>query len=159
MKALFLHGLESKPGGTKAKVLSSAGYEVFNPLLPRESFDESIRIAQEVIDNEQPDIVVGSSRGGAVGMCISTRGAPLVLIAPAWTMFLNPTQIAEWNIRVDAQKTIILHSDNDTIVLPIDSTNLMNEHGIKRIKVGVDHRMGDPEALEALLDVTKYLTK
>ena len=159
MKALFLHGLGSKPGGTKARALATAGYEVLNPLLPREDFGESIRIAQEVIDTAQPDIVIGSSRGGAVGMCVSTRGAPLILIAPAWTRFLDSTQTAEWNIRVDSQKTIILHSDNDEIVLPTDSDILMQENNIKRIRVGKCHRMSDPDALEALLDVVGWLTK
>ena len=159
MKALFLHGLESKPGGTKADALKAAGYTVLNPALPRESFDESIRIAQNMIDKEEPDVVIGSSRGAAVGMCVSTRGASLILIAPAWTRFLDSTQIAEWNIRVDSQKTIILHSDNDEIVLPTDSDILTQENNIERIRVGKCHRMSDPDALEALLDVAKYLTK
>jgi len=159
VKALFLHGLESKPGGSKATSLKNAGYTVFNPALPRESFDESIRIAQDIVDKEKPDIVIGSSRGGAVGMCISTRGAPLVLIAPGWQNYLSTTQIAEWNIRVDSKKTMILHSDNDVIVLPEDSDILVQENDLKRIRVGSCHRMSDPEALEALLDVTNWLTK
>ena len=44
MKILFLHGLESKPGGTKAKVLAEAGHEIFNPALPKDSFEESMEI-------------------------------------------------------------------------------------------------------------------
>lgn len=159
MKVLFLHGLESKPGGTKPKFLKLAGHEVLNPQLPKEDFLESIRITQEVIDRESPDIVIGSSRGGAVGMCVSTRGAPLILIAPAWRRFTTPLQMDEWDIRVDAKNTMILHSDNDSIVLPKDSEALVERNNIQRICIGKDHRMSDPEALEAILDVAKFLTK
>lgn len=159
MKALFLHGLESKPGGTKARHLQAKGFKVLNPALPRESFQDSIRIAQDIIDAENPDIVIGSSRGGAVGMCVSTRGAPLVLIAPAYRRFMDNEQLAEWTIRVAPQQTIVLHSDHDDVVLPEDSNELCTKHGLKRINVGEGHRMSDREALEALIDVTKWLTK
>ena len=159
MKVLFLHGLESKPGGTKARHLQSEGYTVLNPALPRESFEESIKIAQEVIYAENPDLVIGSSRGGAVAMCVNTVDAPLVLIAPAWQRFMSVKQLGEFKIRHDNQKTIILHSDNDDIVLPQDSAQLESLYGIKRINVGLNHRMSDGEALEALVDVTRWLTK
>jgi len=157
MKILFLHGLESKPGGSKAKHLASAGFTVLNPALPRESFEESITIAQKVIDDEKPDLVVGSSRGGAVGMCVSTRGAGLVLIAPAWKRFVDDFRMNEFKIRVDCQNTIILHSDKDDIVLPKDSEHLSEVYGVKKVCVGQSHRMSDTEALEALLDVTRWL--
>lgn len=159
MKVLFLHGLESKPGGTKARHLQNEGYTVLNPALPRESFEASIKIAQELIDAEKPDLVVGSSRGGAVGMCVNTLGAPLVLIAPAWSRFMNNQHMNEWHIRCEPQKTIILHSENDSIVLPHQTDELCRAHGIKRINVGLGHRMNDGEALEALVDVTRWLTK
>ena len=158
MKVLFLHGLESKPGGRKPSFLKKSGYEVINPSLPRNDFEISVKIAQDVIDTEQPDLVVGSSRGGAVAMCVSTRGAPLILIAPAWQRFLSVQQLGEFKIRHDSQKTIILHSDNDDVVAPADSEQLENLYGIKKICVGENHRMSDDDALEALLDTAKWLT-
>lgn len=159
MKVLFLHGMESKPGGTKAKSLEKAGFDVLNPALPRSDFAESIRIAQDVIDDQQPDLVVGSSRGGAVAMCVSTRGAPLILVAPAWQRFMSVQQLGEFKIRHDSQRTIILHSDNDDVVLPQDSNQLESMYGIKKIAVGLNHRMSDEEALEALLDTSKWLLR
>ena len=158
MKVLFLHGLESKPGGTKPSFLKKAGYTVLNPALPRNDFEISVKVAQDTIDTEQPDLVVGSSRGGAVAMCVSTRGAPLILIAPAWQRFLSVQQLGEFKIRHDNQKTIILHSDNDDVVSPADSEQLENLYGIKKICVGENHRMSDDDALEALLDTAKWLT-
>jgi len=158
LKILFLHGMESKPGGVKANCLKKAGYEVLNPALPRECFATSIKIAQDIIDIEKPDLVVGSSRGGAVAMCVSTRGAGLILIAPAWQRFVNVQQLGEFKVRVEPKNTMILHSDNDDIVPPFDSDHLASLFGIKKIVVGENHRMSDSDALEALLDTARWLT-
>ncbi len=159
LKVLFLHGLESKPGGTKATFLKKEGYDVLNPALPRNDFEISVKVAQDAIDTENPDLVVGSSRGGAVAMSVSTRGAPLILIAPAWQRYMSVRQLGEFKVRLDSQKTIILHSDNDDVVLPEDSNQLESMYGIKKISVGENHRMSDDEALEALLDSAKWLLK
>ena len=157
MKVLFLHGLESKPGGTKARFLKENGCEVLNPGLPRESFEESVQIAQDVIDKESPDVVIGSSRGGAVAMSVNTCGAAVVLIAPAWRRFMNENQCKAWDIRCEQQKTIVLHSKNDSIVPYTDSEYLNEEWGVKVMDVGDNHRMSDEDALAALLDVVQWL--
>ena len=84
MKVLFLHGWTSVPGGVKPTCLKSHGHEVFNPALPDDDFDAAVRIAQAEFDRNQPDVVVGSSRGGAVAMNIDSGDTPLVLRCPAW---------------------------------------------------------------------------
>ena len=73
MKVLFLHGLNSKPGGAKAQALKAAGFDVLNPALPNEPFNISVKIAQDVVNCDRPDVIVGSSRGGAVAMAIDGR--------------------------------------------------------------------------------------
>jgi len=139
MKILFLHGLESKPGGSKAQYLEGLGHVVFNPLLPKHDFEESVYIAQEYIDNEMPDVIVGSSRGGAVAMAADTKGTRLVLIAPAWRKFDVAPQVP--------QNTTILHCTSDSLVHFEDSEEL----GIGNlIPCGESHRMSDVDALEAL---------
>ena len=143
-KILFLHGLESLPGGTKPQHLESAGFEVLNPSLPKSSFPESVAIAQEEIDLESPDIIVGSSRGGAVAMAINPRGAKLVLIAPAWSHFdVDPSRIP--------RGTTVLHCPKDDIVDFEDSQELESTYGINLVSCGVDHRMNDSDALANLL--------
>src|ERR1700734_319806 len=84
MKILFLHGWQSVPGGVKPTSLTQNGHEVINPKLPDEDFAEAVKIAQEEFDRHQPDVVVGSSRGGAVAMNINSGNARLVLLCPAW---------------------------------------------------------------------------
>jgi hypothetical protein len=143
-KVLFLHGLESTPGGVKAKHLERAGHIVFNPALPKYSFEESVAIAQGVIDREMPDVIVGSSRGGAVAMCLNPGDAKTVLVAPAWSHY---RQTASTEV---AKDTMILHSEKDTTVLLADSEHLVNTYRATLIKVGACHRMNDIDALEAL---------
>jgi len=139
MKILFLHGLESKPGGSKVQYLEGLGHDVLNPYLPREDFEESVRIGQEYVDQESPEIVVGSSRGGAVAMSLDVKGARVILIAPAWKRFdVQPGM---------SQDTTILHCTTDKIVHYEDSEHLGQEN---LIPCGEDHRMSDVDALEAL---------
>ena len=72
MKILFLHGWTSTPGGVKPSYLKTHGHTVLNPALPDGDFEAAVRIAQAEFDQGKPDVVVGSSRGGAVAMNINT---------------------------------------------------------------------------------------
>jgi len=80
MKILFLHGWNSIPGCVKPTYLKDHGHEVINPALPHEHFAEAVKIAQAEFDKQRPQIVVGSSRGGAVAMNIDCGEAKLVLL-------------------------------------------------------------------------------
>ena len=80
MTILFLHGWQSTPGGVKPTYLKDHGHTVFNPKLPDDDFDEAVRIAQHEFGRHHPDVVVGSSRGGAVAMNIEVGKTPLILL-------------------------------------------------------------------------------
>ena len=84
MKILFLHGWQSVPGGVKPTYLAQHGHSVFNPALPDEDFEAAVRSAQAEYDRHQPQVVVGSSRDGAVAMNLDSGDTPLVLLCPAW---------------------------------------------------------------------------
>src|ERR1700692_2219608 len=87
MRILFLHGWQSVPGGLNPTFLAQHGHEVINPKLPDEDFAEAVRISQAEFDKHQPDVVVGSSRGGAVAMNLKSGDTPLVLLCPAWKKY------------------------------------------------------------------------
>ena len=143
MKILFLHGWNSVPGGVKPTFLARHGHEVVNPALPHEDFAGAVRIAQAEFDRHQPDVVVGSSRGGAVAMNIDTGGVKLVLLCPAWKKY--------GTARTAKPGTVILHSRADDVVPFSDSEELARSGGAKLIEVGSDHRLADPEPLAAML--------
>jgi hypothetical protein len=143
MKVLFLHGWNSLVGGVKPTFLKDHGHEVINPVLPHEDFAEAVRIAQVEFDQHRPQVVVGSSRGGAVAMNISSSDAKLVLLCPAWKKYGSMTTVKP--------DTIILHSRADDVVPFADSEELAANSGAKLIEVGTDHRLADPEPLAAML--------
>jgi hypothetical protein len=146
MRILFLHGWRSVPGGVKPTYLVQHGHEVINPKLPDEDFEEAVKIAQEVFDKYQPDVVVGSSRGGAVAMNITSGDARLVLLCPAWK---------NWGTAKTVKPgTVILHSRADDVVPFAHSEELVRSSGLPAsalIEVGNDHRLADQEPLDAML--------
>jgi hypothetical protein len=143
MKILFLHGWQSVPGGVKPTFLAQHDHEVVNPKLPDEDFNEAVRIAQAEFDKRQPQVVVGSSRGGAVAMNIKIGLARLVLLCPAWK---------KWGtVKTVKPGTVILHSKTDDVVPFADSEELAKNSGATLIEVGNDHRLADPEPLKAML--------
>jgi hypothetical protein len=145
MKILFLHGWHSVPGGVKPTFLTESGHEVINPALDDDDFDRAVRTAQDEFDRHRPDVVVGSSRGGAVAMNIDARATPLVLLCPAWK---------RWGkVRTVKPGTVILHSEADDTVPFADSVELVRNSGLagsSLIVVGADHRLADPAPLEAM---------
>ena len=143
MKILFLHGWHSVPGGVKPTYLKNHGYEVINPALDDDDFTLAVRIAQAEFDKHRPQVVVGSSRGGAVAMNINSGDAKLVLLCPAWKKF--------GTARTVKADTAILHSRADDVIPFADSEELARNSGATLIEVGTDHRLADPEPLAAML--------
>jgi hypothetical protein len=147
MKILFLHGWTSVPGGLKPTFLTKHGHEVFNPKLPDEDFEEAVKIAQAEFDRHKPDVIVGSSRGGAVAMNVRSGQAGLVLLCPAWK---------KWGIAKTVKPgTVILHSRADEVVPFAHSQELVLASGLPEsvlVEAGVDHRLADPEPLQAMLE-------
>lgn len=150
MKILFLHGWKSVPGGVKPTYLKDRGHEVINPALPDEDFTEAVRIAQAAFDEHKPEVVVGSSRGGAVALNIDSGTAKLVLLCPAWKKYGSVTTVKPG--------TVILHSRADDVVPFADSEELIQQSGLAAsalVEVGTDHRLADPEPLEKMLRACK----
>jgi alpha-beta hydrolase superfamily lysophospholipase len=143
MKILFLHGWHSVPGGVKPTFLAQHGHTVINPALDDDDFPLAVKTAQAEFDKHQPQVVVGSSRGGAVAMNINSGSAKLVLLCPAWK---------KWGTaRTIRKDSLILHSRADDVIPFADSEELARNSGAKLIEVGTDHRLAEPEPLAAML--------
>jgi hypothetical protein len=146
MKVLFRHGWQPVPGGVKPTFLARHGHEVINPKLIDQDFTEAVRIVQVEFERHQPQVVFGSSRGGAEAMNINSDDARLVLFCPAWK---------KWGTEKTVKPgTVILPSRADDVVLFPDSEALVRNSGLPAsalIEVGTDHRLADPEPLAAML--------
>ncbi len=146
MKILYLHGWTSKPGGVKPTYLAEHGHTVLNPALPDEDFALAVKIAQAEFDGQRPDVVVGSSRGGAVALNIQSGDTPLVLLCPAWK---------RWGtVRTAKSNMTILHSREDEVIPFAESEELIRVSGLAAsalVAVGHNHRLADAESLAAML--------
>ena len=152
MKLLFLHGWTSVPGGLKPTYLKDAGHEVINPALDDDDFDLAVRTAQAAFDKHQPDVVIGSSRGGAVAINIQSKNTPLVLLCPAWKNWGAATTVKS--------NSAILHSRQDEVIPFTDSQQLVTNSGLPPdmlIEVGHDHRLADPKPLKTMLEACERL--
>jgi hypothetical protein len=153
VKILFLHGWHSTPGGVKPTYLKDHGHIVINPALDDDDFVAALATAQAEFDEHQPQVVVGSSRGGAVAMNINSGDAKLVLLFPAWR---------NWGtVKTVKPGTVILHSRADDVIPFADSEELVMNSGLPGsalIEVGSDHRLADPEPLAAMLRACKTVS-
>ena len=146
MKILFLHGWHSVPGGVKPTYLKDDGHEVINSKLDDDDFEAAVRSAQSDYDQHHPDVVVGSSRGGAVAMNIDSGDTPLVLLCPAWK---------NWGtVKMLKPNSLVLHSRNDDVIPFADSEELVVGSGLSPetlIEAGNDHRLADESSLSVML--------
>jgi len=78
-KIVYLHGLESEPGGTKVSFLAEKGM-VYAP----EMNYESLNLHEFILTLGMPDLIIGSSMGGYVADVIGSRlGVDVLLFNPA----------------------------------------------------------------------------
>jgi alpha-beta hydrolase superfamily lysophospholipase len=146
MKILFLHGWHSVPGGVKPTYLAQHGHDVLNPGLDDDDFKKALATAQAEFDEHHPEVIVGSSRGGAVAMNMRNENARLVLLCPAWKK--------HGTAKIVKPGTVVLHSRADDVVPFADSEELIRASGLPAtalIEVGTDHRLAELEPLAAML--------
>jgi len=143
-RVLFLHGWFSD-GGTKTMFMRSLGYNVTTPRLSDWSFSKAVVQAQAAYDEFRPDVIVGSSRGGAVAMNMDSGDTPMILLAPAWK---------RWGKAAAVKKNaVVIHSPHDDVVPFEDSVELCCKSGARLIAAGEDHRLNDRRAMDALANL------
>jgi len=146
MRILFLHGWHSVPGGVKPGYLAAHGHEVANPALDDDDFALALATAQAAFARTEPDVVVGSSRGGALAMNLQAGDVPLILLCPAWRRWGTTHRVKPG--------TTILHSRADEVIPFEDSVALVHASGLPSralIEIGDDHRLASAAPLAAML--------
>lgn len=149
-RILFLHGKEGSRHGTKAKELKKS-FDLVAPKLTNsfedKDFKKDLQKVYSLMANNSFEVIIGSSRGGALVAAIQTK-IPKILIAPAWKTFNVSPKMNHYDI--------ILHSELDDIVPYDDSITLLEEYGGKQvINIGDDHKMSDKITLRSLRNLIK----
>ncbi len=153
MHILFLHGWHSATGGVKPSYLRSRGCDVEEPHLPDDHFQAALDTAQRLYDSSRPDVIVGSSRGGAVAMNVQHASTPLVLLCPAWKRWGSVGRVG--------RQTILLHSRLDDVIPFEDSLELLDSSRLSLdhlMEVGGDHRLADEDSLAVMYWACEVLT-
>ncbi|MCZ6807150.1 MAG: hypothetical protein O7F08_09380 [Deltaproteobacteria bacterium] len=120
LKVQFIHGLESSPQSTKARVLAEH-FASLTPGMLTDDFEACVALQHRALEEFGPDVLVASSFGGAVAVALLQRGlwrGPTLLLAQAalrqgQTCEL-PEDVVVW----------LVHGTHDEIVDPEDSRRL-----------------------------------
>jgi pimeloyl-ACP methyl ester carboxylesterase len=140
LRVQFVHGLESSPQGAKAR-LFARHFDAQTPAMDTRDFEGSIEAQADALRRFAPDVLVGSSYGGAVVVAMLQRGlwrGPTLLLAqaaqrrgqPAWL----PEDVDVW----------LVHGLRDAIVPPADSRELARGGSpgrVRLIEVDDDHSL------------------
>ncbi len=106
------------------------------------SFDACVAVARAALTDARPDVVVGSSWGGAVATQLGWTG-PLILLAPA------VAKVAAWSrtpIAVPPElSAVVFHDPTDATVPFADSETLARTHAgvaLRKVDAGGHRLMG-----------------
>lgn len=120
LRVLFIHGQEGSPQGNKARALAAA-FETATPAMDTSNFEACVALHAEKIRRFEPDVVVGSSFGGAVAVALLQReqwnGPTLLLAQAALRLGLRaqlPAAVRVW----------MVHARGDDVVPIADSRRL-----------------------------------
>jgi alpha-beta hydrolase superfamily lysophospholipase len=153
LRVLFVHGLESNPHGSKARFLA-AHFECVTPAMDTADFAGCVETIAAALRARQPDVVVGSSFGGAVVVALLQRGdwsGPTLLLAPATTAFGVEARLPA------GVPVCIVHGTADRVVEPEDSRRLARTGSsglVELVEVADEHRLSslvDSGRLTALI--------
>lgn len=152
----FVHGLEGSPQGAKAR-LFAANFDACTPAMDTADFDACVSVHAEVLRDFAPDVLVGSSFGGAVAVELLRIGAwrgPTLLLAQA-ALERDP------DARLPADVTVwLVHGLDDTLIDIADSRALAktgDPDRVRLLEVDDDHALHATVRSGRLLDIVSEL--
>jgi predicted esterase len=131
IRVQFIHGLESSPQGTKARVLAQH-FEACTKQMNTSDFLACVALQATTILEFRPDVLVGSSFGGAVAVALLERNewkGPTLLLAQAAYKYLP-------NARLPKDVPIIMvHGLKDDVIDVEDSRRLARTGQPERVQL------------------------
>jgi predicted esterase len=140
MRVQFLHGLESSPQGNKARYLA-ARFETLTPAMDTSDFAACLEQQAAAIAAFRPDVVVGSSFGGALAVLLLVQGrwrGPTLLLAQAAARFDPDLALPE------GAPVLLVHGTHDEVI-DIEGSRRLARTGtpgrVRLVEVEDGHRL------------------
>jgi len=156
IRVQFIHGLEGSPQGAKARLLAQH-FDCLTPAMDTSDFEACVALQADVVRSFAPDLLVGSSFGGAVALELLRRGiwrGRTLLLAQA-ALKRNP------RARLPEDVTVwIVHGTRDHLVDPAGSRRLAGTGSAGRVRlfeVEDDHSLHASVADGRLLEWVREL--
>lgn len=154
MRVLFMHGLESSPQGNKALYLARH-FEAHTPAMDTGDFQACLAQQTAAIAEFRPDVVIGSSFGGALAVLMLVRGAwtgPTLLLAQASARF-DPTLELPADVPV-----LLVHGTRDDVI-DIEGSRRLARTGtperVRLVEVDDGHRLESLLATDRLAELVR----
>jgi pimeloyl-ACP methyl ester carboxylesterase len=156
MRVQFIHGLESSPKSRKALMLAEH-FDALTPAMNTGDFAACVALQRETIASFRPDLVVGSSFGGAVAVELLQRGdwrGPTQLLAQAALKRGQPCQLP------DGVPIWLVHGSQDAII-DIEESRRLAASGdpecVRLIEVEDNHELRESVIDGSLIDWVEAL--
>lgn len=156
LRVQFIHGLEGSPRGRKARVLAES-FETRTPEMDTSDFEACVETQARVRTELHPDVIVGSSFGGAVAVALLQRGVwsgPTLLLAPAAFRYDPDARLPE------SVPVWIVHGRQDDVIDPEESRRLARTGSpdrVRLIEVEDDHALSRSVASGRLVEWVEAL--
>jgi hypothetical protein len=140
LRVLFIHGLEGSPQGSKARFLAEH-FAAITPAMDTGDFAACVALQRRILGEFVPEVLVGSSFGGAVAVALLGDGSfagPTLLLAPAQRHF-GVAESLPPKVRV-----IVAHGLHDSVVDIAGSRALVassTPEWARLLEVDDDHRL------------------
>lgn len=156
LRVQFIHGLEGSPRGAKAQ-LFARHFTALTPAMDTGDFEACVELHRRALATFEPDILVGSSFGGAVAVALLQRGlwrGPTLLLAQAALQVGLPARLP------DGAHVWLVHGVHDELIDIEDSRRLAGSGTpglVRLIEVEDDHRLPQMVRREELVSLVRAL--
>jgi pimeloyl-ACP methyl ester carboxylesterase len=156
LRVQFIHGLEGSPQGAKAR-LFARHFTALTPAMDTTNFEGCVALQRRALVSFAPDVLVGSSFGGAVALALLQRGlwrGPTLLLAQAALRLGLPA-------RLPADVPVwLVHGTGDGLIDVEDSRRLAASGApgwVRLIEVADDHSLRRMVETGELVSVVRAL--